>query len=137
MDHIAYKRPASDTPSFCIVAPEATAEALRRGAFIAYPQTFGFVWDAIVGAVARLAKVDVALAKELIHTLSLIAEIFPGMELTVIDRMDPKLAQKNWPELQKGNAAQRRTLKKLIDIALRSSEEMRTVAEAVQSGRKR
>ena len=45
-------------PRFAILAPDACAEAMRKGAHLAYPQSLGLAWEELMAALACLAKVD-------------------------------------------------------------------------------
>jgi hypothetical protein len=127
-------------PRLVIIAPEAAAHAMRRGADLAYPENLGLSWEEFVAALTFLAQVDKELAARSIrgqinmlakslmtHQANLyekvdkflphLEEMAPGIEGDVFAHIDPQLASKHWPQLLKGKPAQRRAAKYLLEAA--------------------
>jgi hypothetical protein len=153
-------------PRFAMIAPEAAARAMHRGADLAYREHLGLEWKLFTMALALLARVDKDLAARSIRRqiemlakslvthqanlyekvdqfLPLIEEIAPGIEREVFARIDPEPAAEHWSQLLKGNASQRRAAAYLLGAAERQGGRLGEVAAAMrkpsgkrQSGRR-
>jgi hypothetical protein len=145
-------------PRFAIIAPEVCAEALRSGGRIAYPETFGLHWQELMGTLVCLAGIDRGVAEQSIRKevealarslttqranlyeksdafLDVAEEVSPGITQAIIERIDPVSALKHWPQLLSGNAAQRRALTKLLDLAANHSGPLGEAALALRGKR--
>jgi hypothetical protein len=145
-------------PRFAIIAPEVCAEALRGGGRIAYPETFGLHWEELMVALVCLAGADRNVAEQSVRKeiealarsltthqanlyeksdafLDVAEEVSPGITRAIIERIDPELALKHWPQLLSGKAVQRRAVTKLLDLAANHSGPLGKTALALRSKR--
>jgi hypothetical protein len=127
-------------PRFAIVAPEAVANAIRRGADFAYAAELSLRWEDFIIAFVLVARVDKELAagsirghidvfvksltthqanlyEKIDKFLPVLEEIAPAIEREIFARIDAELAIKHWPQLLKGKPAQRRAAKYLLKAA--------------------
>lgn len=125
---------------FVLIAPQTCVGALQKGAALYYPQALGLQWDLAIAALATIAEIDQSVAASSIRNqvdgiaeglathqanlyegsdlfLKAIEKIAPGIAGDIVDRIDPQLALKHWPQLLKGEQPQRRALEHLLAIA--------------------
>lgn len=142
-------------PRFAIIAPEEVAAAMRNGAELSYPESYGLLWERMSAAFAQLANTERQLAERAVRAqanriarslethqanlyegsdafLSVIEAIAPGIERAIIEGINPELALKHWPEPLRGKAAQRRAIHRLLDGAAKASGDIKKVTAALR-----
>jgi len=139
------------TPHLVQIAPTAAAVALRKGHRLHLDVGKGWGWNSALLAMVELENVDRQLAVKVLednqndiakgfaslreydsigvpYVLQILHKLVPKLVPTILDKIDPAIAEAHWAKRLQGKADERGAAAALIEAAFEGSDELAALA---------